>query len=312
MSNQKEKSQASAPGKVILFGEHAVVYGRPAIAVPVSQVRAAAALMPLAGPFTIYAVNLNRCYPLDSAPETDPLAFAVRLVLDRLETDAPPAQLQVESTIPIASGMGSGAAVSVAIIRALNVYLDGNLDDAAISQLAFQVEELYHGSPSGIDNTVVTYSRPVYYVRCQPIQPFNIQTPFRLLIADTGISSPTRIAVGDVRNAWQQQPEVYDELFDRIGQISIAARSAIEQGRVYELGELMTRNQALLEKINVSSPELEKLIQAAVDAGAGGAKLSGAGRGGNIIALVEHDTEERVIQALYQTGAVHVIGTWIG
>ncbi|MBN1319079.1 MAG: mevalonate kinase [Anaerolineales bacterium] len=307
-----KKIETHAPGKVILFGEHAVVYGRPAIAVPVTQVNATATITPIDGKFTILAADLDRRYALASAPEDDPLALAVRLTLDHLDIQPPSVLLCIESTIPIASGMGSGAAVSVAILRAMNHYLEAELTDEMISELAFQVEKLYHGSPSGIDNTVVTYCRPVYYVQNQPIQTISMQTPFRLLVADTGISSPTRIAVGDVRDAWQKQPDVYDEIFDQIGKITIEAREAIENGRVHELGELFNQNQTLLRSIEVSSPELEMLIEAALTAGASGAKLSGAGRGGNMIALVEPEIEDAVVQTLYQAGAVNVIGTWVG
>ncbi len=304
--------RAGAPGKVILLGEHAVVYGRPAIAVPVTQVQATVTISPRPAGFRIQAADLGHAGWLEEAGESDPLAQAARLTLDHLQAPAPTVTLTVHSTIPIASGMGSGAAVSVAIIRAVAGHLGAQLPDEVVSGLAYQIEEIHHGTPSGIDNTVVTYCRPVYFVRGQPIRTFRIHTPFRLLIADTGIASPTRTTVAEVRCNWQRHSAEYEALFDRIGDLADAARIAIETGEVGRLGTLMTRNQALLRELGVSCEKLETLIGAALAAGAEGAKLSGAGRGGNLIALVRPETESAVSQALHQAGAVGVIPTWVG
>lgn len=302
---------ATAPGKVILFGEHAVVFGRPAIAVPVTQVRATAEVMANASSFQIQALDLGSAYQLADAPADDPLAAAVWTTLEHLGRQPPAVTLSIQSTIPIASGLGSGAAVSVAIIRALARYLGTDLTDAAVSNLTFEVEKLHHGTPSGIDNTVLAFCRPLYFVRGQPIQTFTIHTPFRLLIADTGIASPTKTTVGEVRAAWQTRPARYEALFDQIGQVAKAARFSIENGQVDKLGPLMTRNQGLLEQLNVSSPQLEALIGAALATGADGAKLSGAGRGGNLIVLVRPEREMAITQALEQVGAVNVIAAWV-
>jgi mevalonate kinase len=303
---------ASAPGKVILFGEHAVVYDRPAIAVPVTQVRATAEIRARTGNLQITATDLGHTFLLDDAPPNDPLATAVRLTLEQLQASPPAATILVRSTIPIASGLGSGAAVSVAIIRALASYLGARLSNEIISDLAFRVEKIHHGTPSGIDNNVVTFCRPVYFRRGRPVQTFQIETPFQLLIADTGILSPTKVTVGDVRRGRQVRPAHYEALFDQIGQVVERARAAIESGQVDRLGALMMRNQALLEQLNVSSPRLETLSQAALAAGAEGAKLSGAGRGGNLIVLVQPEVEAAVSQALLRAGAVNVIATRVG
>jgi mevalonate kinase len=303
---------ASAPGKVILFGEHAVVYGRPAIAVPVAQVQATVTITPSTAGFRIEAADLGRACWLEEAERNDPLAQAVRVTLGRLRAAAPDVTLTVRSTIPIASGMGSGAAVSVAIIRALAEHLGTQLPDEVVSSLAYQIEEIHHGTPSGIDNTVVTYCRPVYFVRGQPIQTFRIHTPFRLLIADTGIASPTKTTVAEVRRNWERRPANYEALFDRIGDLADAARIAIQTGEVGQLGPLMNRNQVLLRELGVSCEQLDTLSRAALAAGGEGAKLSGAGRGGNLIVLVRPETESAVSQALRHAGAVGVIPTWVG
>ena len=302
---------ATAPGKAILLGEHAVVYGRPAIAVPVLQVGARAEVRPGGAGFRIEAADLGRRLALDDAPFDDPLAAAVRLTLSFLERDAPPAVLTIRSSIPVAGGLGSSAAVSVAVIRAVARSVGVEPADETVSQLAYEVEKLHHGTPSGIDNTVVAFRRPVYYRRGDPIATLTIRTPFRLVIADTGRPSLTRAAVDAVRAAWQAEPARYEALLDEIGALVDAARAAIEGGDVAALGPLMNRNQALLEELDVSSPELRRLLDAALAAGAAGAKLSGGGRGGNLIALVGPETGEQVARALRQAGAAHVISTLV-
>lgn len=300
---------ASAPGKIILFGEHAVVYGRPAIAIPITQVRATAALEP-ASPgtgLTLLAPDLDRTVRLDDAAPDDPLAAIVRGTLTYLGATPPDATLTVRSTIPLASGMGSSAAISTACVRTLAAYLGAALDAATISALVYEVEKLHHGTPSGIDNTVIAYEQPVYFVRGQPIERLTIQGTFYLAIADTGVASPTRIAVGDVRRAWEADPATYERLFDEIGAIARAARSALAAGRASDLGPLLTANQERLRQIGVSSPELERLIEVALQAGAAGAKLCGAGRGGNMVALVSPRTQADVATALMAAGARGVI-----
>jgi len=312
-----------APGKVILFGEHAVVYGRPALAVPVTQVQAEAVVeLGEAGTgLTIVATDLGETIATRDAPADHPLAAAARLTLVKFGLNDPDWRVTVRSTIPIASGMGSGAAVSAAIVRALMEAGSWKLEtgsspapplpcsSADISALVYKVERLHHGTPSGIDNTVVVYGQPVYFVRGQPPQTFHIDRPFMLAIADSGIASPTKIAVGDVRRAWEREPARFEALFDRAAAVVEAARAAIADGQPEKLSPLMDRNHALLQEIGVSCPELDALVAAARAAGATGAKLSGGGRGGNMIALVTAETAPQVADALRVAGAVRVIIT---
>lgn len=305
-------STAYAPGKAILFGEHAVVYGRPAIAVPINQVQAQATVEPgeTGTGIILVAPNLRRTCALSEAPPEDPLRAIVENTLAHLQVSFPPDMtVTVQSAIPMACGMGSGTAVSVSIVRALAGYFGIGLPDEAVSELTFEVEKIHHGKPSGIDNTVVTYQKPVYFVKEQPIETLAVKEPFQLMVADTGVCSPTRIAVGDVYHNWQRDPQRYDSLFDQVGEIAKAARLLIEDGNPAELGQLMNENQRLLRAIDVSSPELETLIEAALQAGASGAKLSGAGRGGNMIALVSREASSRVEEALRESGAQGVITT---
>jgi mevalonate kinase len=307
-------AEGSAPGKVIVCGEHSVVYGRPAIAVPVSDLRARAHIKtaPPGSGFRILAVDLDEALVLDEAPSDHPLAAIVRLTLRHLQANAPDAVLTVRSDLPIGAGLGSGAAVSVAIVRALAAFLGRDIAVDAISTLTYEVEKIHHGTPSGIDNTVVAWERPVYFVKGTAPEVFTIGAPLYLLIADSGIGGSTREAVAGVRQRWEQAREVYEARFDRMGAIADAARQAIERGEQGRLGALLDENHALLQEIGVSIPALDRLIAAARKAGALGAKLTGAGMGGNVIALAPADRIEPIRQALHQADAAHVWQTTVG
>ncbi len=306
-------SSASAPGKVILFGEHAVVYGQPALAVPVMQVQAQVFVEEGAGAGVwIEAMDIGLESELSALPAKHPLAAVIRSVAHSLDVSClPPLKIRIQSSIPAASGLGSGAAVSVALIRALAQALGQPLPDAQVNALAYEAEKLYHGTPSGIDNTVVTYARPVYFIKGQPIETFQVRTPFTIVIGDTGVAASTREPVGDVRKLWQADPPRWERVFEAVGAIVRQARQAIEEGNVEALGPLMDANHARLQEMTVSSPELERLVRAARSAGALGAKLSGGGRGGNMLALAGRETEVRVAAALKAAGARRVLATTV-
>ncbi len=308
---------ASAPGKIILFGEHAVVYSQPAIAVPVTHVQAKAIVTanPRGEPGSVQVqapdIHLNEI--LNKLPLNDAIALAVKNTLKGLRVERPPAfNLRVTSTIPLAAGLGSGAAVSVAVIRAVAGFLGRALPDEQVSALAYEVEKIHHGTPSGIDNTVITFARPVYFVKGEPIETFEVKRPFTIVIGDTGIASPTSIAVGDVRRAWQANPEGFERIFAAVGNIAKKAKRIIGDGEPAELGPLMDENHQWLAEMGVSSPELDRLVDAARAAGARGAKLSGGGRGGNMIALVNRGNAAQVAQALRGAGATNTITTRVG
>ena len=307
-------TRATAPGKTILFGEHAVVYGRPAIAAPLGQLRTEATVESGTEPGVwLQAPDLGREYWLRDAAADDPFAKAVRVFREAASLDGlPDLRVTVRSSIPIASGLGSGAAMAAAVIRALARHLDRPdlATNNAVSTLTYEVETLLHGTPSGIDNTVVSFERPVYFMRREPrnvIETFSVAVPLRILVADTGIVSMTKEVVGDVRRNWQADPTYYEGLFDACGRVAQTARKAIEGGQAGRLGSLMTENQEYLRQMGVSSPELETLIAAAEESGALGAKLSGAGRGGNAIALVTDETEPAVQEAMLAAGARRVL-----
>jgi mevalonate kinase len=303
---------ATAPGKIILFGEHAVVYGQPAIAIPVLQVHAKVIISanPLApeGEVHIQSPAIELDTTLADLPQTHPLKIVILGVLERLNLSRSPAcTIRITSTIPVAAGLGSGAAISVALIRAFSTFLGKPFANEMVNDLAYEIEKIYHGTPSGIDNTVITYAQPVYFVRNQPIKMIKTGKPLTFLIADTGVSARTATTVAKVRVGWENNPQQFGIIFEAIGDLVRQAREAIQTGQLTVLGELMNKNQMHLEALGVSSPELEKLITAARQAGAIGAKLSGGGGGGNMIVLVTTQQNNFVKDALLQAGATNIL-----
>lgn len=305
--------KSSAPGKIILFGEHAVVYNRPALAVPVDQVQVDVEVLDSDQPGVwIHAPVIDLQAELSTLPPNHPIATVILTVFQRFGISTfPNINVKIDSTIPVAAGLGSGAAVSVALVRALAGFLDQAISNHDVNSLVFETEKLHHGTPSGIDNTVITYNMPVYYLKGKPIETFKPGKPFTIVIGDTGVPAPTKESVGDVRRLWLRDSNRFETIFNEIAQISTMARHFIESGRPELLGELMNQNHEFLRQMTVSSPELDVLVYAARKADALGAKLSGGGRGGNMIALVEQAEAESVAAVLMSAGAKRTIITEI-
>ncbi len=299
---------ASAPGKAILFGEHAVVYKRPAIAVPVTQIEARAVITPLPseqpGTIRLESPEVDLDTTLASLPGEHPMNVLFEQIKQHLRISHFPAMhIYIASTIPVAAGLGSGAAVSVAIIRAVSEYLGKPLPEKEVCQLAYQAEKVYHGTPSGIDNTVITYAQPIYFVSGQPFDLLQVFESFTLVIADSGEKSPTAKIVNNVRHQWVEDTVRVEGIFDTITKIVNQAREKIEEGPLKDLGPLMTANHSYLQELGVSTRKLDFLVDTAIKAGARGAKLSGAGGGGNMIALTTADKAPKIAEALYLAGA---------
>ncbi|MEK6916812.1 MAG: mevalonate kinase [Nanoarchaeota archaeon] len=281
---------AKAPGKIILFGEHAVVYGYPGIAVPVKNAEIEVSV----SHSDYFSYETDRELYKE---EKECLNELVDLIFFQLEVDKKELHIKIKSTIPIASGMGSSAALAVALIKGIAEHFDILLTEKKINEIAFESEKLFHGTPSGIDNTVVTYGKPVYFYDGE-MQLLKLKKPIYLVIANTGIKSSTKEVVSGVRQRYERYKEEYSALFDKIGEITEKAKTAFENGEIEQLGELMDKNHALLQQIDVSCKELDELVETAKLAGALGAKLAGAGKGGNIVALVDESSKDKVIEAL--------------
>ena len=304
---------SSTPGKIILFGEHAVVYGRPALAVPVTQVHADVEVLDADRPgIWINAPEIKLHAELNTLPSDHPIASVIHnfFFISRI-SPFPNLNVKITSTIPVASGLGSGAAVTAALTRALSAHLSYSMSDDEVNAFTYEIEKLHHGTPSGIDNTVVTYARPVCFVKGQPIETFKVGHPFTIVIGNTGISAPTKESVGDVRKLWEADKAKWENIFDEVGEIARHARESIESGKWKSLGRLMNQNHTLLQQLTVSSTELDILVTDAIKAGALGSKMSGGGRGGNMIALVESEQAEAVATALMETGAKSTIITQV-
>lgn len=304
MDKKRLAQFASAAAKTILFGEHAVVYGQPGIAIPLPSLRAFAALIDGSEDdgFRIVSKSIGLNAPPDALPETHPQRKLLELLSQRFGKSLPRnGRLEIESSIPVAAGLGSGAAVSVAIIRAFAQRFELSPDEEEVSELAFEIEKIYHGAPSGIDNTVIAYEQPIFYTRGQPARPIRSNWQLPILIADTGIQASTIDIVASVRHAYPGNKPI----IDAIGSISRRAAAAIHENRIDEIGALMNENQRLLQELNVSCGPLNQFLAIARRAGALGAKLTGAGRGGNFVVLARNDAEKKTIaEKLTRAGAI--------
>jgi mevalonate kinase len=218
--------------------------------------------------------------------------------------------VDLASNVPTGRGMGSSAATAVALVRALARAAGAELDAKTASALAFESEKVTHGSPSGIDNTVVALGRPIRFQRGSATE-IAVGQLLTLLVADSGVPGPTRTMVAGVRERRDLRPAAYDAWFARIGGIAEESVAVLARGDVARLGRLMNANHLVLQAMRVSTPGLDRIVGAARLAGALGAKVSGAGGGGVAIALVTPATAAAVTEACLAAGAVQVLRTMI-
>ena len=303
---------SQAPAKTILFGEHAAVYGFPAIAVPINTLSLRVSFFAKPGQaqgmWLIRNKDTGTAAFLSDLPESDPVRKIIRFAVSELNIQQlPAAELLLSSTIPIASGLGSSAALAVALIRGVSQFLGFNLPPQRISEMAFEMEKIQHGNPSGIDNSVIAFNQPLFYVKNQSVEFLTFKSPLTIVLANTGIPSLTREVVGEVRSKRESEPEKIDALLSEIGQIALKAREKLVQTDLTEVGCLLNENHVLLQQLGVSCPELDCLVDTARKTGALGAKLCGSGKGGNMIALTNPDRAESIRKALLASGAIQAI-----
>ncbi len=297
--------QSSACAKTILFGEHAVVYDEPAIAVPILNTRTFVSIQDTHRPFRIISesIRLNRTY--DELIPGSGLQVLLKIIMEHFGlAELPKATLRVRSSIPIASGLGSGAALSAAIIRAFAEYYGREVPVETVNEIAYEVEKVYHGTPSGIDNTTIAYEQAIIFSKPSGFMPLHADLErLNLLVIDSGIRSRTIDVVSDVRANFTKNELIIRE----IGNLVRSSVEFLEAGDAAELGRLMNENQRLLREIDVSSPELDQLIELGVSHGALGGKLTGAGRGGNILILAGDRDHAVELKALYEIHGYKVI-----
>ena len=303
ITQEDRAEMAVGHGKIILFGEHAVVYGSRAIAAPVPLAVRARVVDDDDGVWLVVPR-----WGVEQRLRTDPSkqrSFEVpaALILRELGLTDRSMRIEVYSELPRAMGLGGSAAVAVAIIRAMVRHFELDLSDDQVNALALKCEEVAHGTPSGIDNTVATFGQPLIYRKGPPplIQSLELSEPITFVIGMTGIESLTAKMVARVRDGRRRNRDVYDTVFKGIDAVTLQAIGALKRHDLERLGELMNVCQGLLNGLQVSSWELEELIQIARENGALGAKLTGGGGGGSMIALCP-DNAGQVIKGIREAG----------
>ena len=287
-------------GKVILLGEHSVVYGRHAIAVP-APVNIRTKVEDTKDDILLMIPSWGVEYRLDKNPENrQSFEKPAGLILDQMGLSQKGMKIEVFSDIPRGMGLGGSAAVAVSIIKAMNNHFNLELTQDEINQMAFESEKIAHGKPSGIDNTMATLGCPLIYRGGDKplIEPLNINQPFSILVGFTPNEGLTAKTVSLVRDLWKNNTAVYEKVFDEIDSMVLQSIQAIQNNDFELLGHLMNMNHGLLNSLQVSTPELERLIMIARESGALGAKLTGGGGGGAMIALCEDtDTIQAAIES---------------
>ncbi len=301
---KEEKDQLPAGhGKIILLGEHAVVYGSHAIAAPIELAMQAKVwensdgvnlLIPRWGVEEKIHKGANHRYSIYQSLD---------MILERLDLEEESMNIEVFPNVPRAMGLGGSAALAVAIIRSLDEYFQLGLSDEEVMNLSYESEKIAHGNPSGIDNTLATFGQFILYRRGDPpvMKHIHPRQPIPMVIGLTGVESLTAKMVSNVRTGWKNHTKQYEKIFEQINDLAVASVDAIQEHNLEQLGEYMNINQGLLNALQVSSREIEELIEIARRNGAMGAKLTGGGGGGAIIALCP-EKPEQVVHAMKSSG----------
>jgi len=309
----KTQAKASAPAKVILLGEHFVVHGEPAIVLAIDrratvtvEVRSDQKIFIKSEDIGISGFFMNDQFSPQRGGEEakrklEPIYAVAREIIQKCHLKNG-VNIKIESSIPIAAGLGSSAAVSVASAAALLSLFDSNKSKDDIFKIAFNAEKIIHGTPSGVDPAISTYGGILRYRKSEPIRRLNIDVDLPLIIGDTKKERSTGNLVAKVNSLRRRYPLIIGKIIKAGGEIVKRSVKALREGDLKTLGELMNINHELLCALEVSCEELENLVHAARNAGALGAKLTGAGGGGCMIALVSPEKTEDVADAIREAG----------
>jgi len=285
-------------GKVILLGEHSVVYGRPALAAALESGAAAVAHRDERDLLAIAPWGLAVA---PGAEGDDPLARAFAAVLAPHPRDRPALRVDTRVELPGGAGLGCSAALGVAVIRAVDRVLGVERSDAEVVEASLAWERVFHGNPSGLDGTMAVHGGVALFRRGEPPEAVRPRRALQLVVGHSGEVSSTRAMVEQVARQRERAPERVDRVFDAIAAVVRNGRLAVERGDLRSLGQLFDVDQKLLNTLMVSTARLEELCEAARGAGALGAKLTGAGGGGCMIALIagpeDGDAVRRALEA---------------
>lgn len=301
--------EATAPGKMILFGEHSVVYGRPAIVLAIDRRARIIASIRNDKKIFIDADNLGFSgyfeddvyHPVRGKAwrgrNLSGLNIAAKKTMEHVGFYTG-INLKVRSMIPIAVGLGSSAAICVATVGAVQQLFDANLSQQEISNLAFEGEKIIHGSPSGVDNNVSANGGILRYSKGEGFQKFKSDVYVPFLIGNSRKKRSTRMMVENVAALRNRNPRVLESILDNMEQVAEEGLHALLNNDTQSLGDLMNINHGLLSALGVSTMKLEILVHTARKYGALGAKLTGAGGGGCMITIAEEGNLSRIEKAL--------------
>ena len=304
---------ASAPAKVILFGEHFVVYGEPAIVLAIDKRAYAKAELREDKLLHVHSVNLNlsgyfdgEAFRVEQGDEKrakfklEPIKVAVEKVLE-FRGEKVGLDIEVNSTVPVAAGLGSSAAVASAVAAAVGGLLNVKMSKEDVFRISYEAEKVVHGTPSGIDPAISTFGGALLFQMDTGFKPLETKD-VHLIVGDTGVERSTGVQVAKVRSVKERYPRVVESMMRTAREVVLRAIDALKERDLETVGDLMNINHALLCGLGVSDESLEWLINAARKAGALGAKLTGAGGGGCMIALAENERLEQVLKAVQRVG----------
>jgi mevalonate kinase len=282
-------------GKVILLGEHAVVHGCPAIAVGIERGVTATAVVAEHDLLRLSPWNLA-LEPRENGAEPLERAFAAGLAL---YPERPSLEVNAQVDLPAGAGLGCSAAIGVAVLDAIDEALGIERSRLDLAAAALTWERVFHGNPSGIDNTMSAVGGVALYRKDDPLQPLRSNKPLHLVIGHSGESSSTKEMVASVGRQLQNDPKRVGKAFEGIEVLVRNARLTIEAGEHVALGQLLDLNHTILSSLMLCTTKIDDMCQAARRAGALGAKMTGAGGGGCMFALApKHDEAVRLRDAL--------------